>query len=201
MAKGRKMTAKQKSARAVELYNLGWTYEEIAPEVGYRDRSGAYRAVERAIAEQIREPAEHVRRAEVARLDMLLKATFAVLYRDHYVVNAGKIVHRIVEYQRTPDGGIAMDEEGNPIAAELEILHDDKPKLEAVDRILKIMARRARLLGLDAPTQFEAVHPDLIRSEMDSLQRELGMSDAEVEAFNAEAGRLIEQWADSPRDD
>lgn len=201
MASSRKITAKQKSLRAVELYKLGWTYDEIAPEVGYRDRSGAYRAVERAISEQIREPAEHVRRAEVARLDMVLKAAFKVLHRDHYVVNAGKIVYEVLEYRRTPDGGIALDESGNPIAEKLAPLLDDKPKLEAIDRILKIMARRARLLGLDAPTQFEAVHPDLVKAEMDSLQRELGMTEAEISEFNAETGRLIEQWSDSARDE
>lgn len=199
--KGRKMNAREKSARAVELYKRGYTYEEIAAEVGYRQRSGAYRAVERAIAEQIREPAEHVRRAEVARLDMLLKAAFLVLGKEHVYVSGGSVVKNEVYAVDEDTGRVLMetDENGNrhPVVDRYEDLVNDKPKLEAIDRILKIMKRRAELLGLDAPAKFEAVHPDLVRAEIDNLTRELGFTDDERAAFDAEAKTLIERWADN----
>lgn len=196
MDKG-KAAARRRSAEAVHLRTLGWSYEMIAAELGYKDPSGAYRAVDRALASAAKEPSELVRRQEVARLDMALRAAFEVLTTPHYLVNAGKIVHRITEYVRDPDGGYRLDDDGHPMAAELEVLHDDGPKLAAIDRILKIMTRRARLLGLDAPIRAEAVHPDAVRAEVDKLAAELGMGAGELSAFNAQVGPLIDQWAEA----
>lgn len=191
-----RMEARRKRARAIELADRGYTYDEIAEEVGYKDRSGAYRAVQTAIAEQVREPAEHVRRAELRRMDLALKAAFEVLETPHYVVNSGKIVHRIVEYLRDDSGGILLDSDGNPMAEKLEILYDDAPKLQAIDRILKIMARRAKLLGLDAPAKYEAVHPDVLREETSRLATELGLSADEMAELDRAAADLINQYTD-----
>lgn len=198
--KSRKMTAKQKSAESVRLYKLGHTYDEIAAEVGYRDRSGAYRAVERAIADTIREPAEHVRRAEIARLDMALKVIFDVMYTDHVHVSNGRAAKEEV-YATDPDTGRVLFEtdpetgERHPVVERYEPLYDHRPKLEAVKTMIKLMERRAKLMGLDAPKQFEAVHPDLINEETNRLAGELGMTPEEIAAFDAEAKRLIEQFA------
>ncbi len=46
-------------------------------------------------------------------------------------------------------------------------------QLEAVDRVLSIMARRARLLGLDAPTQHQVLSIDAIDAEIVRLEAEL----------------------------
>ena len=44
---------------------------------------------------------------------------------------------------------------------------------KAIDRVLRIMERRARLLGLDAPTRTEAVTIDAIDREIARLSAEL----------------------------
>lgn len=92
--------------QCVELRKAGMGYQEIADQLGYKDASGAYRAVRSALKAAVREPARELIALEVARLDDMLKGIW---------VEARK---------------------GN---------------VSKLDRVLKIMERRATLLGLDAP--------------------------------------------------
>lgn len=115
-----------RDAEACRLRARGWTYEQIGAELGM-SRGHAYEAVQRAIADIVREPAEEVRQLELLRLDEMHRTAAAVLTREHYVVDRGSVVLW----------------DGVPLA-------DDGPKLAAIDRLLKIQARRAALLGLDA---------------------------------------------------
>ena len=98
-----------REAEALSLRLAGYSYGEIASELGYANASGAHKAVMRAL-EKLHpvEKAEKLRRIEAARLDRLWRRLWAKL------------------------------EEGD---------------LSVVDRLLKIMERRARLLGLDAPAR------------------------------------------------
>ena len=52
-------------------------------------------------------------------------------------------------------------------------------KLEAVDRAITIMARRAKLLGLDMPTRREVtvITRDLVDQAISELEAELAASD------------------------
>lgn len=94
----------EREAKATGLRIAGKSYDDIAAELGFSDRSGAHKAVVRRMANLYREEAEELRRLEMARLDRLQAAM----------------------WQRA-------------------ILCD----YEAVDRVLKIMARRAKMCGLD----------------------------------------------------
>ena len=60
----------------------------------------------------------------------MAREAWDVLQRNHVVVSQGRVVEL----------------DGVPIP-------DDAPVLAAIDRLLKIQERRAKLLGLDAPTQ------------------------------------------------
>jgi hypothetical protein len=62
------------------------------------------------------------------RLDGLRRQVFAVLARPHYVLHAGQVV---------------KDDDGNP-------MRDDGPILAAVDRLLRIEERQAKIDGTDA---------------------------------------------------
>lgn len=64
--------ANERTRKALELRKAGATYDQIAAQLGYGNRSNAYRAVKEAIHEIIREPAEEVLQLELARLDALL---------------------------------------------------------------------------------------------------------------------------------
>jgi hypothetical protein len=52
-----------------------------------------------------------------------------------------------------------------------------KKSMQAIDRVLHIMDRRAKLLGLDAPTRTEVITLDAIDAEIRKLENQLGEND------------------------
>jgi hypothetical protein len=63
---------RRRQVQALDLRLAGANFEQIASALGYKTRSAAYKLVEAALAETIREPAEAYRQQELARLDRLL---------------------------------------------------------------------------------------------------------------------------------
>lgn len=135
----------------------GCNYDEIATALGFSERGGAKRAVERALLAVVAEPAGHLRTLELARLDLLLGRAWHVLQTEHIAVSQGRVII-------DPRSGEPMVDHG--------------PVLQAIDRVLKIMERRARLVGLDAPVKVEAITVDQIEVEIARLAEELGMVDS-----------------------
>lgn len=70
----KRVTAAEKRRQAVELRKAGATFEEIAEALGYSNKGTAYRAVEQALREAVREPALQLIELEVQRLDLMLRA-------------------------------------------------------------------------------------------------------------------------------
>lgn len=103
-AEARNVLAGMRAAQALQLRKLGFTYDTIAQQCGYKDRGAAHHAVMRELKRTIQEPAEDLRHLEVERLDALMTAFMPRALKG--------------------DNG-------------------------AVDRVLRIMERRAGLLGLD----------------------------------------------------
>lgn len=123
-----------REASALELRKTGATYEAIAQSVGYSDRSAAAKAVSRALAATIQEPADELRRLEGERLDALLGAVW-------------------------PEAMTG--------------------RRSAVDSCLRIMDRRSKLFGLDAPSRRSV---DVIGPEaLDQLIRQMEAEVAETE--------------------
>lgn len=138
----------QRRAAAIQLRISGATWQAIADELGYGSRQEACRDVGRALAEAREESADvaaEYRELELERLDALTRAAMEVLERKHVkAVGSG-------EY--------------------MELLDDDAPKLQAVDRLLKIAESRRRLLGLDQEVEqagralhvtIEGINPDAV---------------------------------------
>lgn len=76
----RRLTAKQREVKALELRLAGGTYDQIAEAMGI-SRTGAYKAVARALDrlnQQSLEDAERLRRLELERLE---RATLAIAQR------------------------------------------------------------------------------------------------------------------------
>lgn len=142
----------ERDAEAARLRARGQSYQEIATELGYADHTGARKAVQRALVQIVAEPAEDVRALQLEQLDRLALAALAVLERNHVTVSHGRIIR---------------DENEQPIL-------DDGPVLTAIDRLLKIQERRAKLLGLDAPARHEVVSLDALDAEIERLSAELG---------------------------
>lgn len=120
-----------RDARACRLRTKGLTYDQIADELGFRDRSGARRAVKRALASAVREPADELVALELERLDDLTRHLQRVLVATHYAATtSGKIA-------RNPDTG--------------QLLADFGPVIAAARELRQVSESRRRLLGLDAP--------------------------------------------------
>lgn len=146
-----------RDAQACRLRRDGYTYEQIASELGYAGRGEAYNGVQRALLAIVQEPAEELRTLEIERLDYMYFKVLEVLHRQHFTVQNGKIVTLY----------------GQP-------LPDDSPVLAAVDRLLRIQERRAKLLGLDAPKQIEIITLDAIQAEIRRLEESMAARDRAV---------------------
>lgn len=107
-----------KDAQALSLRQAGANYDQIARQMGYANKGGAYKAVMRALNAAIQErnkAAEDVLELELARLDTMQLGLWSDASKGRWL---------------------------------------------AVDRVLRIMERRAAYLGLDAPKRTEVSGPE-----------------------------------------
>lgn len=110
---------------ALEMRKAGHTFRAIADKLGYATPDSAYKAVQAAMQKSLRSAgSEELRALELERLDRMQLAIWPMAIG-------------------TDEEGKRVDANGKPI-----IPHGD-----SIDRVLSIMARRAKLLGLDAPTE------------------------------------------------
>ena len=124
---GRKLTQAQESARVIKLKQAGRTFDEIGAELGI-SRATAHRRFYAGLR-HIVEPEVAAYRAEhVKRLAMERAIVCDILAARHVTISNGKV---LPEYE------------------------DDGPTLAAIDRLLKIDEREARLLGLDCKVQVD----------------------------------------------
>lgn len=132
----------------------GISFPMIAEEMGMT-QGYIYKLYKKALKEIIVEDVEEVRKMELLRLEQLEEEVLNVLRAFHPVISGGQVVRDVVEDE---DGNPAV----NPTTGDIVTvrLQDQGPKLAAIDRAIKLMERRARLLGLDAPTKMAPTTPD-----------------------------------------
>jgi hypothetical protein len=107
----------EREHQAVQLALAGATFDQIAQQVGYANRSAAWKAVQRALARVEAHDVGSLREVEGARLDRLQVAVWPAALRG---------------------------------------------EVKAATVVLRIMERRARLLGLDAPLRADVgVRPEI----------------------------------------
>lgn len=152
-----------RDAEAARLRSRGLTYRQIADELGMAGPGKAHEAVKRVLTETVGEAAEDLRMVELERLDQMYQAALKVLETEHYAVSHGKVIY--------------LEEGGPPLT-------DDGPVLQAIDRLLKVQERRAKLLGLDAPAKTNVTVSDAITSEIEQLAAQLSIADEASEAPN-----------------
>lgn len=146
--------AEGRRRRAVQLRCEGKTFRQIGQELGCSEPR-AWEIYQKGIAKRAdRETADQMRELENERLDEMSRRAREVLVRRHVIVSQGKIVGRYVGIARDDDGEPVRDHDGKVIPL-YEELEDDAPVLQALDRLLKIAERRAKLNGLDMPVRIE----------------------------------------------
>lgn len=120
--------ARKREARVFELRVQGFTFEQIALEVGYQGASGAWQAYKRVKETLIFESVEEARQLELMRLDEMMFALW-----------------------------------GRAIGGDLP----------AASCVLKIMDRRAKLLGLDKPEKVDVNQWEFDGTDLDAEVQKL----------------------------
>lgn len=153
----------EQAAQAYELRLTGATLREIGATLGIA-LTTVHERLRDHMAVRVDPLADQYRAMELDKLDALSAKAYEVLTKKHIVVQHGKIVR---------------DEDGNA-------LNDDTPVLHAIDRLVRIAERRAKLLGLDA-----AVKVDAQVTQVDPADIELAQMINEAKAKqSAEEARL-----------
>lgn len=145
-----------RDAQALGYRARGWTYDRVANEMGYQNRSAARKAVERAMANAVRETTEEAKTLLLADYNAAKQEVWAVLDASHITISQG----RVVELDGTP-------------------VPDDAPVLAAVDRLVKINQEIAKIYSAYAPVQsrVEIVTTDMIEARIAELEAELAVND------------------------
>lgn len=141
---------------AFELRSQRMTYRQIAAELGVSVKI-AFNYVADVFADlkdSTRESAELVRAMELETLDVM-QARWEPL-----------AIHEGLDVQKIINGA-----GGEPVVIRME---DYDAGMKAVDRVLKIQERRAKLLGLDAATKVEGTvqHTHLTLDELEQRMRD-----------------------------
>jgi hypothetical protein len=143
-------TAERRAKLMALVIDGRYSWEQIADKLGYASRGAACTDYKRAWEDRLNEATlttDEFRRQHLANLMETRRVAVEVMRRDHVHVSAGKIVREELGVHAGPDG--PEYELGAP-------LMDDGPTLAAIDRVAKIDAQIAQLLGLNAPTRVEA---------------------------------------------
>ena len=110
---------------ALDLKVAGWSYERIGQHQKCSGKT-AWERVQRAIASVRYENAVQHREMDLARIEKLYELAYREAAVDRPLVQQGRVIQGHI---------------------------DTAHKLNAIDRCAKLLERKAKLLGLDAPTR------------------------------------------------
>ena len=163
----------ERRAEMLSLRVQGWTLEQIGAHMNV-GADTVHRVISRALTAQTREPAEELLSLELGRCDVLLNEAMQTVKAFHPLIAGGKVVSAPMlnnqgEPIRNPENGVVLT----------RVLEDKTIKLAAIHVAAKVLERRAKYLGLDAPSRFqqdvtlttdEKKPYDLSRLDMDEVQ-------------------------------
>ena len=153
-----------KDQQAAQLRSMSLTYAQIGERLGIT-KQAAHQAVLRAIADIPKDGAEMALKLELEKLDIVEQKLMQALLRKHLKVsNSGKV-----------------------IIHEDDVVYDDQPVISAATALMRLGERRARLLGLNAPTRVEA--DVMIYDGMGEVERELYERALAFRRWQAESNR------------
>ncbi len=153
----------ERDGRACLLVSQGWTYDQVAAELGYADRAACWRAIRRTLAETARTSG-----AEVLRAQQLVELAELRRVAWEDVTNPPPLVDRM--------GRIVRDENGDPVP-------DVQAKAAQEQVILRALDRLAKLRGLDAPRRSASVSMN-----MGDIEGIVKLAQGELERLAGERG-------------
>jgi len=171
MARAPKVTVRERERQAVALHLAGKKFDEIAEIVGYTNRGTAYETVMRALRRETVADIEEVRNVEIARIDAMLDSIWPLAIEDAEWVRQFADAKKVVPVH---------DDDGR----EIVFIIPSDAKLDAIAKIIRLMERRARYLGLDHAdglaerlTQLREQESELMVQFMSSVMDEIGLTD------------------------
>ena len=148
--------------RAMGLRRQGLEFSEIATEMGYADRSGAFRAVQRGIRNAFREDATELVAMSAQRLNALRRLFEEIAQSRPCLVSlhSGKVV-------MDPSDGCTP-------------MVDNALRMQAGLALLKVEVAWWDLVGIKAPTKkrVEVIGEDTVDAEIKKLMAEAEARDA-----------------------
>lgn len=147
----------ERDAEAARLQARGRSLRQIAQELGYANESGAHKAIARALAAVPVQGVDELRRIQCDQLDYLTGKALEILEATHYA--------------HSTHGDLLYGPDGN-------VLVDSAPALNAIDRLVRILERRAKLMGLDAPQRHEVTTLDYLDAQIRAATAELARAEA-----------------------
>lgn len=137
----------ERRAKIMQLRIEGLTLQQIADQIGI-DIAVVHGIISRALTSITKEPTEELLALELSRCDMLLTEAMQTVKAFHPLIHAGRVVSAPMlsehgEPVRNPQTGDVLT----------RVLEDKAPKLAAIAAAVRVLERRAKLLGLDAPVR------------------------------------------------
>lgn len=134
----------ERAAVIINLRKEGLTFKEIAAQVGV-DRSVAVRIVGTYLRKVITEPSQELLEKELLEVQNLYDAAMEAVRKFTPVISGGAVVQIPV-----------MDAQGNPVkdangGQEFVPMRDFSPMLMGVNTAVRLLEKKHKLLGLDAP--------------------------------------------------
>lgn len=158
-ARAKQAERQQRVHRAIQLQLGGATLDQIAAECGFYDRSAAKRAIDKHLSQEVKPATEELRARSIRRLDQLLLSVWTDALARPKLDAQGNVVED-VDWQR---------------------------RNAAVELVIRIEDRRARLEGLDKPLKID------LDQHARELARYYGLPEddliAEMQEVRAEARR------------
>jgi hypothetical protein len=85
--------------KAIALREQGFSFDEIAAELGFSDRSGARKAVERGLSRWMRETDEEFRARELERTEMIIDRLWPLIDRDDPDLKAIDRLQKLMDFR------------------------------------------------------------------------------------------------------
>jgi hypothetical protein len=139
----------EREREAIVLRTAGLSYEEIGQRLGYRDRSGAKKAVERGLSRWMREADEELRAIMLERLERLVCRLWPRIDHPKPDLKAIDTFLRVTDLEARLSGAFAPRRQRLDVAVHARVEHG---KLEAL-RVLEADAEIAEVIDdyLDHP--------------------------------------------------
>lgn len=160
---GRRRTLAQiaKDAEAADLYRQGLTYPEIAARMGYRSKSSAYGAVQRAIADLTQDhfAASEALHLMLERIQDRRRRLQHIIDTPHYLAGPGGVVCTMTD----------------PETGEKVLVGDSGPAQRALTELRHLDDQEARLLDLNPPAKarVDVITHEAVEAESKKLVLEL----------------------------